>query len=115
MYGVFGVVYALVNNLPALVLLSVLEGALVVAGNPALTALVSRSAPGGEQARALGVFRIGITASQILGALLGGALFGVAPALSFLSIAALAVVAVMASRLFQPSAPERSVTVSAQP
>jgi len=115
MYGVFGAVYAFLTNLPALVLLSVAEGALVVAGNPALTALVSRSAPAGEQGRAQGVFRIGITGSQVLGALLGGALFGVAPALSFLSIAALSLLAVAASRLFQLAAPDRSAAVSAQP
>jgi len=115
MYGVFGVAYAFVASVPALVVLSVIEGALVVAGNPALTALVSRSAPAAEQGRAQGVFRIGITASQILGALLAGGLFGVAPTLSFLSIAAISLLAVAASRLVQPGAALRSAPVSAQP
>ena len=109
MYGAF------ISNVPALVVLSVLEGALVVAGNPALTALVSRSAPATEQGRAQGVFRIGITASQVVGALLGGGLFGIAPAFSFLSIAAFSLLAVAASRLFQPAAVVRSAPVSAQP
>ena len=115
MYGVFGAAYAFISNVPALVVLSVLEGALVVAGNPALTALVSRSAPATEQGRAQGVFRIGITASQVVGALLGGGLFGIAPAFSFLSIAAFSLLAVAASRLFQPAAVVRSAPVSAQP
>ena len=115
MYGAFGAAYAFITNVPALIVLSVLEGALIVAGNPALTALVSRSAPPGEQGRAQGVFRIGITASQVLGALLGGALFGVSPVLTFLAIAVLSLLAVAGSRLVQPVAEARSVAVSAQP
>ena len=115
MYGVFGAAYAFISNVPALLVMSVAEGALVVAGNPALTALVSRSAPATEQGRAQGVFRIGITASQIVGALLGGSLFGIAPALSFLSIAGFSLLAVAASRLVQPGTMVRSAPVSAQP
>lgn len=113
-YGAFGAVYALVANVPALIVLSVVEGALIVAGNPALTALVSRSAAAGEQGRAQGAFRMGITTSQVLGALLGGALFSVAPAFAFLAIAAVSVLAVAGSRLVQPGG-VRSPAVSAQP
>jgi DHA1 family multidrug resistance protein-like MFS transporter len=115
LYGAFGVCYAFTTNVPALIVLSVVEGAVVVAGNPALTALVSRSAPGGEQGRAQGVFRMGITASQVLGAVLGGALFGVSPALSFLAIAVVSVLAVAGSRLFQPGPGARSAAVSVHP
>ncbi len=115
LYGAFGAVYGFVTNVPALIVLSVVEGALIVAGNPALTALVSRSAPAGEQGRAQGMFRMGITASQVLGALLGGALFGVSPALAFLAIGVASVLAVAGSRLVQPGAGARSSAVSAQP
>jgi MFS family permease len=84
--GAFGAAYGFIHNIPVIVGLGVLEGTTVIGGRPALQALVSRSVPESHQGRAQGTFQTTLLLFQATGSLVGGALFGIEHALSFVSI-----------------------------
>jgi MFS transporter, DHA1 family, multidrug resistance protein len=84
--GVFGAIYPFVSSLPWLIGLGLVEGMFSISGAPSLNAEVSRMADPGQQARTQGVFQTVQFAIQIVGALVGGALFTVSPTLAFLAI-----------------------------
>jgi DHA1 family multidrug resistance protein-like MFS transporter len=86
--GAFGTAYGFIHNIPAIVLLGVVEGSTVIGGRPALLALVSRSVPESRQGRAQGTFQTSAFVFQSVGSLVGGALFGVQHAFAFISIGA---------------------------
>ena len=87
----FASLYPFIASVPWLIGLGLIEGALTISGNPSLIAEVSRTAELGHQARTQGVFQTVQTLVQIVGALAGGALFGVSPTYAFLAIAAVCV------------------------
>ncbi len=82
-YGILNGVYPLIANVPALILIGFGEGALTVAGQPALNAEVSRAAPPGQQGRTQGIYGLAVNAVQVLGAVAGGALYTIRPAFAF--------------------------------
>lgn len=84
--GVFGAIYPFVSSLPWLIGLGLVEGMFSISGAPSLNAEVSHLADPGQQARTQGVFQTVQFAIQIVGALVGGALFTVSPTLAFLAI-----------------------------
>jgi MFS family permease len=84
----FAAVYPFVASVPWLVGLGLIEGAFTISGAPSLMAEVSRASEPGQYARTQGVFQTIATAIQIVGALVGGALFTLSPTYAFLSIAA---------------------------
>lgn len=86
--GSFASAYGFIHSIPLLLGLGVVEGSTVVGGRPALQALVSRSVPPTHQGRAQGVFQTSSFVFQGAGSLVGGALFGVNHAYSFLAIGA---------------------------
>jgi DHA1 family multidrug resistance protein-like MFS transporter len=86
--GSFASAYGFIHSIPALLGLGVVEGSTVVGGRPALQALVSRSVPETHQGRAQGAFQTSSFVLQGVGSLVGGALFGLNHAYSFLSIGA---------------------------
>jgi MFS transporter, DHA1 family, multidrug resistance protein len=88
----FASVYPFIASVPWLIGLGLIEGALTISGSPSLIAEVSRTAEPGHQARTQGVFQTVQTLIQIIGALAGGALFGLSPTYAFLAIAAVCVV-----------------------
>jgi MFS family permease len=71
---------------PWLIGLGLVEGMFSISGAPSLNAEVSRTAEPGQQARTQGVFQTVQFAIQIVGALVGGALFTVSPTWAFLAI-----------------------------
>jgi DHA1 family tetracycline resistance protein-like MFS transporter len=85
--GIFALFYIFVRNIPTLIGLGVVEGALTTGGQPALQAEVSRLAPPGQQGRTQGVYRTAMLLSQMLGALVGGTLFTIWPGWPFASMA----------------------------
>jgi DHA1 family tetracycline resistance protein-like MFS transporter len=85
--GIFALFYIFVRNIPALIGLGVVEGALTTGGQPALQAEVSRLAPPGQQGRTQGVYRTAMILSQTVGALVAGSLFTVWPGWPFASMA----------------------------
>ncbi len=72
----FSSLYPFVAAVPWLIGLGLIEGAMTISGGPSLIAEVSRNADPGHQARTQGVFQTVQTLIQIVGALAGGALFG---------------------------------------
>ena len=94
--GSFAAAYGFVHSIPWLLGLGVVEGSLVIGGRPALQALVSRSVPESHQGRAQGTFQTSSFALQGVGSLVGGGLFGVDHAYSFLAIGAACWLAVAA-------------------
>jgi MFS family permease len=96
-FGVLASAYPFITSITALILLGVLEGALTAAGQPALTAEVSRRAPPGAQGRTQGLFQTGINAAEVVGAVAGGWLFQVQPAFAFLSATAVCLLGAAAS------------------
>ncbi|MDQ6773591.1 MAG: MFS transporter [Candidatus Dormibacteraeota bacterium] len=83
-YGLLAATYPFIASVPALILVGLLEGALTAAGNPALNAETSRVAPPGAQGRTQGAFGAALNLAQVLGALAGGALYGLGPKPPFL-------------------------------
>jgi MFS family permease len=88
----FSSLYPFVAAVPWLIGLGLIEGAMTISGGPSLIAEVSRNADPGHQARTQGVFQTVQTLIQIVGALAGGALFGLSPTYAFLAIAAVCLV-----------------------
>ena len=86
--AVFSAVYPFVTSVPWLIGLGLIEGAFTISGLPSLNAEVSRSAEPGQQGRTQGVFQTVQTGIQIVGALAGGALFGLSPTYAFLAMSA---------------------------
>jgi MFS family permease len=85
--GVFALGYVFVRNVPALIGMGVVEGALTTGGQPALQAEVSRLAPPGQQGGTQGIYRTAMVGAQIVGALIGGYLFTIWPGWTFVSMA----------------------------
>jgi MFS family permease len=86
--ALFSTLYPLIASVPWLIGLGLVEGALTIAGGPSLNAEVSRSAEPGHQARTQGVFQSIQVLVQGVGAVAGGALFGLNPTYAFFAIAA---------------------------
>src|ERR1700682_1945281 len=89
----FAALYPFVASVPWLIGLGLVEGAFTISGSPSLMAEVSRSAEPGHQARTQGVFQTIQTLVQILGALIGGALYTLNPTSAFLAMAAVCLLA----------------------
>jgi MFS family permease len=96
----FAILYPFVASVPWLIGLGLIEGALTISGGPSLNAEVSRTAESGRQARTQGVFQTVQVLIQIVGAVTGGALFGINPTYAFLAIAAVCLLG--ASVAFRP-------------
>jgi MFS family permease len=84
----FAALYPFVASVGWLIGLGLIEGAFTISGLPSLNAEVSRMAEPGHQARTQGVFQTVQNATQIAGALVGGALFTVSHTAAFLAITA---------------------------
>jgi len=89
----FAALYPFVASVPWLIGLGLVEGAFTISGVPSTMAEVSRSAEPGDQARTQGVFQTVQTLVQILGALIGGALYTLNPTSAFLAMAAVCLLA----------------------
>jgi MFS family permease len=87
----FAGLYPFVASVPWLIGLGLIEGAFTISGVPSIMAEVSRVSETGQYARTQAVFQTVQTAIQIVGALVGGALFTVSPTYAFLSITAVCV------------------------
>lgn len=88
----FSSLYPFITSVGWLIGLGLIEGSLTISGGPSLIAEVSRTAEPGHQARTQGVFQTVQTLIQIVGALAGGALFGLSPTYAFIAIAAVCLV-----------------------
>ncbi len=88
----FSSLYPFITSVGWLIGLGLIEGALSISGGPSLIAEVSRTAEPGHQARTQSVFQTVQTLISIVGALAGGALFGLSPTYAFLAIAAVCLV-----------------------
>jgi MFS family permease len=88
----FSCLYPFISSVGWLIGLGLVEGAFTISGGPSLIAEVSRSADPGHQARTQGVFQTVQTLIQIVGALVGGAMFALSPTYAFLAIAAVCLV-----------------------
>jgi MFS family permease len=117
--AVFAAVYPFVTSVPWLIGLGLIEGIFTVSGLPSLNAEVSRVAEPGQQARTQGVFQTGQFAIQILGALIGGALFTISPTWAFLAITLVCLVgigtALLPQQLKLSTGPRRGATTHMQP
>ena len=89
----FAALYPFVASVPWLIGLGLVEGAFTISGVPSTMAEVSRSAEPGHQARTQGVFQTAQTLAQIVGALVGGALYTLNPTSAFLAMAAVCLLA----------------------
>jgi MFS transporter, DHA1 family, quinolone resistance protein len=89
----FAALYPFVASVPWLIALGLAEGAFTISGVPSMMAEVSRSAEPGHQARTQGVFQTVQTLVEILGALIGGALYTLNPTSAFLAMAAVCLLA----------------------
>jgi len=87
-FGLLASTYPLVASVAVLILIGVVEGSLTAAGQPALSARVSRLAPPGAQGRTQGVYQTGLNVAQVVGAVAGGTLYQVRPAFAFFSATA---------------------------
>lgn len=87
----FSALYPFLSSVPWLIGLGLLEGIFTISGVPSTMAEVSRRAEPGQYARTQAVFQTVQTAVQIVGALVGGALFTISPAYAFLSISVVCV------------------------
>jgi len=103
----FAALYPFITSVPWLICLGLVEGIFTISGVPSTIAEVSRSAEPGQSARTQAVFQTAQTAVQIVGALVGGALFTLSPVYAFLSITAVCLLG--ASTAYVPRA------VSARP
>jgi MFS family permease len=92
--AIFAAIYPFVASVGWLIGLGLIEGVFTISGLPSLNAEVSRTAQPGQQARTQGVFQTVQVASQIVGALAGGALFTVSHTAAFLAITAVCMVGV---------------------
>ncbi|MDQ6876798.1 MAG: MFS transporter [Candidatus Dormibacteraeota bacterium] len=117
--AVFAAIYPFVTSVPWLIGLGLIEGIFTVSGLPSLNAEVSRIAEPGQQARTQGVFQTGQFAIQILGALVGGALFTVSPTWAFLAITLVCLVgvgtALLPQQLNLSTGPRRGAATHTQP
>ena len=91
--ALFAAVYPFVASVPWLIGLGLVEGAFTISGVPSTMAEVSRTAEPGHQARTQGVFQTAQTLVQIVGALLGGALYTLSPTYAFLAMSAVCLLA----------------------
>ena len=89
----FAGLYPFVSSVPWLIALGLVEGAFTISGLPSTMAEVSRTAEPGHQARTQGVYQTIQTFVQILGALVGGALYTLSPTYAFLAMAAVCLLA----------------------
>jgi DHA1 family tetracycline resistance protein-like MFS transporter len=89
----FAALYPFVASVPWLIGLGLVEGAFTISGSPSLMAEVSRSAEPGHQARTQGVFQTVQTLVEILGALVGGAMYTLNHTSAFLAMAAVCLLA----------------------
>jgi DHA1 family multidrug resistance protein-like MFS transporter len=105
--GVFALGYVFIRNIPVLMGMGVVEGALTTGGQPALQAEVSRLAPPGQQGRAQGVYRTGMMGAQAVGALVAGYLFTIWPGWPFVSMAVACGLSLLVVALARPSAAAR--------
>jgi MFS family permease len=92
--AIFAAIYPFVASVGWLIGLGLIEGVFTISGLPSLNAEVSRSAEPGQQARTQGVFQTVQVASQIVGALAGGALFTVSHTAAFLAITTVCLIGV---------------------
>lgn len=97
----FAALYPFIASVPWLIALGLLEGFASISGMPSLMAEVSRVSAAGEYARTQGVYQTVQTALQIVGAILGGALFTVSPTYTFLAISVICVLS--AASAFVPA------------
>jgi len=104
--GLFALLYMFVRNVPVLIGMGIVEGAITTGGQPALYAEVSRLAPPGQQGRTQGIYRTAMVGAMIVGALVGGYLFTIWPGWPFVSMA----VACGLSLLVVPLGRARKVT-----
>jgi DHA1 family tetracycline resistance protein-like MFS transporter len=107
-YGMLAAAYPFVASVTVLILIGVLEGSLTAAGQPALSAQVSRVAPAGAQGRTQGVYQTGLNVAQVLGAVSGGFLYQARPALAFLSASAVCLIGAVSSALLRRAFRTRS-------
>jgi DHA1 family tetracycline resistance protein-like MFS transporter len=89
----FAALYPFVASVPWLIGLGLVEGAFTISGVPSTMAEVSRSAEPGHQARTQGVYQTVQTLVQIVGALIGGALYTLNPTSAFFAMAAVCLLA----------------------
>lgn len=82
----FAALYPFVKSVPLLIGLGLIEGIFTISALPSTMAEVSRTAEPGHQARTQGVFQTVQLLIQIVGALVGGALFTLNPTFAFLAI-----------------------------
>lgn len=101
----FAALYPFIASVPWLIALGLLEGFASISGMPSLMAEVSRVSEAGQYARTQGVYQTVQTALQIVGAILGGALFTVSPTYTFLGITVICVLS--AATAFMPARPAR--------
>jgi DHA1 family tetracycline resistance protein-like MFS transporter len=91
--ALFAAVYPFVASVPWLIGLGLVEGAFTISGTPSILAEVSRSAEPRHQARTQGIFQTAQTLVQILGAVVGGALYTLNPTSAFLAMTAVCLLA----------------------
>jgi MFS transporter, DHA1 family, tetracycline resistance protein len=91
--ALFAAVYPFVASVPWLIGLGLVEGAFTISGTPSILAEVSRSAEPRHQARTQGIFQTTQTLVQILGAVIGGALYTLNPTSAFLAMTAVCLLA----------------------
>ena len=99
--AIFSAIYPFVDSVPWLIGLGLAEGLFTISGVPSMLAEVSRVAEAGRQGRTQGVFQTAQTVIQIVGALVGGALFTVNPSYPFLAITVVCLLS--AATAFVPS------------
>ncbi len=91
--ALFAAVYPFVASVPWLIGLGLVEGAFTISGTPSILAEVSRMAEPRHQARTQGIFQTAQTLVQILGAVIGGALYTLNPTSAFLAMTAVCLLA----------------------
>lgn len=84
--ALFSAIYPFVDSVPWLIGLGLAEGLFTISGMPSMMAEVSRASEAGQYGRTQGVFQTVQTAIQIVGALVGGALFTANPSYPFVAI-----------------------------
>jgi MFS family permease len=114
-YGLLASAYPFVASVALLILIGVLEGGLTAAGQPALSAQVSRLAPAGAQGRTQGVYQTGLNVAQVLGAVSGGWLYQARPAFAFLSASAICLIGAVSSWVLRRALRSRSAPTLPSP
>ncbi len=102
--GFFAALYPFIASVPWLIAMQLPEGASSITGMPVLVAEVSRVSAPNEQGRTQGLFQTVQTAIQIVGALVGGALFTANHVLAFLAITVVCVLSAATAFLRLPIA-----------